>query len=269
MITDSNSPYYPHAKDLTISAGSYQIRYDNWELKGLRWGKNDPIGDGNNRFWIRWRIVSPFASLPQFDQVKLHSSRTELNNDGWIEYFGRARPIATLPWSFTQLGKNTSMGNGDVYMSDNIFVNFANNVWDTNGDKTGFLAPIPLDCDTSTSINVRWAVRPAATGTASWTVRWVYSTGGDLIYIAPAGAPTSADNEQLTTVSGATVEGQMKWFETRIDVSDMRSRRQGSFPDTLWVSIERTTASGNLRGFVLDPEYTQWSQGGHIDPTFD
>lgn len=269
MVTNSNSPYYPYDKSIEVPVGSYQIRYDNFELKSLRWGKNDPIGDGTDRYWIRWRITSAFSQMPEFEQLKLHSSRTEFNNDGWLEYFGRARPLATLPWSMTSLGKNTSMGNGDVFIGDNIFVNLSNNVWDTNGDKTGFASPIPLDCDTSTPINLCWAVRAEDNGTANWTVRWTYTSDGDVIYTAAGGAPTSAVNEKIITTSGTTVAGQQKWFNVRIDISDLRPRKQSGFPDILWASIERTTSTGNLRGFVLNPEYSRWCDGGHIDTNSD
>jgi hypothetical protein len=267
MFTGGSAPYYPYGELTsagTISATSYQVRYNNNIIRD-GWTKNDPNGSGIDRYWSRWRIIDTFDSLPAFEQVKLHSNRFEINQDGWIEYFGKARPVATLPWSVSQLGRNTGLGNQNVFLGDNLGVTYTYNLFNTNGDQAGFHSALPLDCDTSTPINLCWAVRPASTGTAEWTVRWSYSNDGDVIYDSTGGGtPASADNEQIVTTSGATVEGQQKWFNVPIDISKLRPRIPGGFPDFLWISIERTTSTGNLAIFALNPEYTRWSSGGHI-----
>lgn len=266
MYTDSSGQYYPYG-ELTsagsILAKSYQVRYDN-NLSNGSWAKNDPNGSGTNRYWIRWRITKTFNQLPVFEQIKLHSNRFEVNGDGWIEYFGKARPLGTLPWSVSQLGRNTALGNQSVFLGDNLSVSYLYNLFNTNGDKAGFQSALPLDCDTSTPISFRWAVRPAGTGNITWTVRWSYSNDGDTIYDSAGSAPTSAVNEQSVTTSGSIVEGQQKWFSVDLNVSKLIPRKSGGFPDYLWISLERTTSDANVAIFALDPEYTKWSEGGHI-----
>lgn len=197
MISDSDSPYYPFGHCLNVSAGSYQARYDNWELKKIRWKTNDPVGDGKNRYWIRWRIVSPFSSLPIFSQIKLHANRMEINADGWPEYYGRARPIANLPWEIVVLEKAaTAPGDQDLYLGDEIDVGGKKNRLRVNEtDRVGFKTILPLDCDTSTPILFGWSVIGSSSGgDIDWTLRWGYNSDGDNVYGSAPG--TSAVHQK-------------------------------------------------------------------------
>jgi hypothetical protein len=56
----------------------------------------------------------------------------------------------------------------------------------------------------------------------------------------------------------------------KIGISKMVARRTGTnFPDTLWVTIQRTqgdTHGGDVYLIAIHAEYTKWCFGGHIDP---
>lgn len=262
MVTEGNSPYLPIGQTLSGVSGSYQLRYNSNIVDD--WVKNDPMGTGTNRYWARYRITSPVNQPMEWEQIKLHSNRFEINADGWIEYFGSSRPLNTLPWHFGLLGRNTALGNQTLFLGDNLSVAFQYNLWNTNGDVVGFNSVVPLDMDTSTPIKLRWAVRPASDGNVEWTVRWSWSNDGDTIYPSTVTAPTSAVNEQVITTSGSTSVGIQKWFGVDLDISNLRTRKTNGFPDVLWVSIERTTSDGDLAGFAIDPEYLKWCEGGHV-----
>jgi len=279
MVTDSDSPYYPYAKDIVLPAGSYQVRYDNWTLKELRWKKNDPIGSGVNRYWTRWRITTPFTQAPIFQQIKLHANRMEINGDGWPEYYGRARPIGTLPWDIVVLEKAaTAPGDQDLYISDNIDVGGKKNAFD-NGDisRVGFKTTIPYDCDTSTPVKFDWSyvTDDASTGNINWVIRWGYVADGGNVYYGQAAAPTSASTEKNYTsaLSAPIAANTLKWSSVNLDISNMRARRKSGFPDTIWLSIQRTgttdTHGGDVALVALNASYAKWCDGGHIDPFND
>lgn len=65
----------------------------------------------------------------------------------------------------------------------------------------------------------------------------------------------------------------VKWYKTQLDISDMVARRSASFPDTIWLTIERNGTSdenaGDISLVVLAANYTKWCEGGHIDPNVD
>jgi len=270
FLTDSSSPYTPYGNNLQIPAGSYQLRYDNKELKGIRWGKNDPIGSGVDRFWIRWRIDSPFDSLPIFDQTKLHSNRAEINSDGWGEYFGRARPIAKLPWTIAGLQKaSTNPGDGDLYYSDNLDIGFTENAFTGDGMRVGFTGVLPLDMDTSCPANFKIGFRPDATGVFNYTIRYTYAEPYSSVYDSDVSAPATHPNELSIVSSASAVENELCWLEEDLYFPFAVARRRGGFPDTIAMTIERESGSVNLDLVILVGEYTKWCDGGHIDPSID
>jgi hypothetical protein len=85
MVTDSGSPYQTKANAIFEQTGSTQVRYD-WRLRtsAYNWTKNDPMSEGTNRYWMRYRInTSALTTLPIIEQLKVHSNRTEINDDGY------------------------------------------------------------------------------------------------------------------------------------------------------------------------------------------
>lgn len=268
MEVASSGAYYPYAKQYFERVGSCHIRYACFlESTTTDWAKNDPMTLGTDYFWMRFRIDSTITTAPVIQQFKLHTNRFEVNTDGWIEYFGKARPLSTINWNWGLFGGffGGEMGSQPIYLSTNLYGQFSDNEWNTDGDKTGFYTALPLDCDTSCPITVKWACRPDFTGNVQWTIRWARLTEGDLTYPTSGAAPATYPTEQsIALPSEAVVTGETKTFIVDIDVSDFVSRRETSEGDILAVSIEMTTAGGDLAGFVLNPTYTKWCEGGHI-----
>jgi hypothetical protein len=105
MSTKSTSPYTTYANE-TFAYGvslpspiSYQYRFgrnDNWATTTV----NGILG-----YWVRARLttVSNITQIPSIIQIKLHTNRTEINADGFTEFFGRARPVRDDVFSLNNL----------------------------------------------------------------------------------------------------------------------------------------------------------------------
>jgi hypothetical protein len=264
MEVDSSGEYYPYAKNYFQDTGSYHIRYDS-SLAIDSWTKNDPITPalGTDYYWTRFRIVTAITTAPIFEQFKLHTSRFETNNDGWVEYFGKARPIGQLNTSLAA-GRpfEGTMQSQDLYVSQNVGVGGLTNKFTATGDILGVTGFLPFDCDTSSPLNLTWAGHPNATGNYEWTVRWAWITEGDPITYTEPGAPIT-NSGSLVITKAATVNTAVT-FEALLDISSMISRRSGGFGDELWVSIQPTVIPGNFTLGSSQITYTKWCEGGHI-----
>jgi hypothetical protein len=275
MITEGESPFYALGSALDFDFTSVHVRYNNnIALSTDPWTKNDPVGLGSDRYWMRWRLFSDITESPRIQQIKLHSNRSEFNLDGWLEFFGKARPIAKFPWDGGVLvSANNPPGNQNVFLGDNLGVGRIYNRY-MNGviDRAGFLLPLPLDCDTSTPIDLKWSCTTSggtSADTIDWVIRWSYSTEGDSVYWGTTGAPTSAINQQETYLTCASPDDQTeKWYETQINISGMVARRESGNPDTLWLTLQRSGDTDAFDGHIvlisLNGYYTQWCVGGHI-----
>jgi hypothetical protein len=228
---------------------------------------------GVEYYWVRFRINSTVTTSPVIDQIKIHSNRTEINSDGWIEYFGKARPIDTLPWDAGLLeAAAASPSNQDLFLSDNLDVGRVENLF-ANGatDRIGFLSPLPLSIDTSSPIKFSWSVKTddATAGDIDWVIRWGYVTDGGAIYSSQAAAPTTGPNEQSISISEAapTTANTLMWYTVDLDISTMVSRREGGFGDTIFVSLQRTsgdTHAGDVGLVAISANYVKWCEGGHV-----
>jgi hypothetical protein len=128
MEVESGGSYWPHANAYMQHIGSYHIRYDN-TLAVDSWTKNDPMSLGTDYYWIRLRITSTITTSPNIEQIKLHSNRFEVNGDGWIEYFGTARPIGQLGLRLAD-GEpfEGNMQSSTLYINENLGVGHTSNM---------------------------------------------------------------------------------------------------------------------------------------------
>lgn len=273
METHADPKYIPHSNQIFLQTGNYQIRYDvNLAING--WDKNDPVSYETDLYWVRFRIDGGIDDPPIFEQFKLHSNRFEVNSDGWIEYFGSARPIGVLPWDMGLVEPaNSSPLDQDIFISDNVGVGRKENKFaNTATDRVGLNAYLPLDLDTSSPIELRWSIitDDNSEGDINWVIRWAYSTDGDSVYTSIATAPTTGPNEKQLNLSEAapTLGSVQKTYTANLDISNMISRREtGEFGDILWITLQRTvgdTHGGDVSIINLRAFYTKWCEGGHI-----
>lgn len=134
---------------------------------------------------------------------------------------------------------------------------------------------LPADCDTSSPVEMTWAVRTDdnTAGDIQWQIRWSYTSEGDNVFTSSAAAPPTGPNEQLTTLIEAapTAVNDVKYYTTDLDISDMVARKTGTITkgDVLWISLERDggagsyTHSGDVALIQIVFDYIKWCVGGH------
>lgn len=263
MEVESSGRYFPNGNNIFQKTGSHHIRYNSY-LAVDTWTKNDPMSLGTNYYWIRYRIDTTITTAPIFEQWKLHTNHKEDNADGWVEYFGKARPLGQLNLDFA--GARPFEGNMQsqaIYVNEDVAVGFTQNKFTLSTDKTGLSGFLPFDFDTSSPLILQWSGRPTNTQTIEWTVRvdWVTDNGSDLYYLTE---PALSPGRKVVVISKAITAAQVSMFEARIDLREMISRRDGAFGDELWISIQPSALSGTFSLTSGQAVYTKWCDGGHI-----
>ena len=271
----ANKPFIPCAKCLFEVNGSDQVRYNGY-LAIDSWTKNDPMSIGTDYYWTRIRIENAITTSPVIEQLKLHSSCFEPNANGWLEYKGTARPIGRLPWDvgFFEKTATTDPKDQDLYLTKTIDVGSKKNKFEFSNAKAqrvGFKATLPYDLDTSTPIKFQWGVvsDSISGGDDEWILKTAHTQDGDDLFLSDVDAPASIANENAQTLilPAPLSDDKIKWYTAYLDVSDMVSRRDGGYGDTLWFSMERTRGYGHLGDISLvdiSADYLKWCEGGHL-----
>lgn len=263
MTTDSGGAYLRKSNTLfTNTPGTYQVRF-NPNIND-DWTKNNPPSVvGGNRYWIRFRITSTLTTAPIFDQFKLHSNRTEINSDGYVEYFGLARSYVgvNVPWSSFQ-DAGTSLGDQDLWVSTNCKTGFINNNFNTNGDSIGAAITLPSWVDTSAPLIVRGTLVSSLSGTLNM-IMWLKTTiDGDTIYTSN---PSSTVGEISSPVSKTVVANQQITYTFSLDISSLGVDNPAIGPATLWLNLEADSRPGNVYGITFATRLLQWRLGSHIN----
>jgi len=216
MSSDANAPYESHGNAIMNTNGAFQMRYDNAMLDD--WVKNDPAGIGESNYWTRARIVTPIATSMQIEQLKISVDRTEVNADGFVEFFGAAEPTEDLfGASFTDtkalFGKTPIDENVDYgAVLDYLFLNneFANNATDGRGS----ILTIPDGLDTSRELTFEITFAPVSS-----------TTTGDVWIVFYYGAMTDA-----TVLDGTNPEIAMTNNVTIGATADVQYKTTFTFP---------------------------------------
>jgi hypothetical protein len=261
MEVSSTGSYFPYADDYFQGVGNYHIRYDSLLVKDS-WTKNDPMAIGTDYFWIRFRITADIVVAPIFDQFKLHTSRTEINADGWVEYFGKARPLGQLGLNFSASQPFAgNMQNQSLWINENLAVGYTNNKFTATGDITGIAGYLPFDIDTSSPIFIQWAGLFTISHTPTFTIRLGWVKQGDIYYTSDPGA---LQGLVTVVVSKPVTSGVVEEFEASLDITKMISRREVGQGDKLMISIQVSTLSGNFSISSSQATYVKWCEGGHV-----
>jgi len=281
MEVTNDGSYFPQGKKYFETIGvDHSLRYDS-ALAIDSWTKNDPVSVGTDYYWVRLIIINSGITIkPFFQQFQLHTNRFTINTDGWLEYFGKARPIGKLPWEVQVFEKatGTDVKDQDLFLSQKIGNGGKKNKFvaqqgDPNkAQRIGFKTTLPLDIDTSSCITFQWSVvtdNISTVGTINWTIRWGWQGDGDNVYTTVGASPLVAPNQKTINYISASPSSvnTVKWYKQLLDISDMISRLDGGFGDTIWVSLERDngdTHSGDVTLVAMASYYTKWCEGGHI-----
>ena len=276
MWCESDGERLTFARQHFQTAGSFQVRFG----ETLDWAQTTV--NSENKYWIRFIANSLLTDSPIIEQVKLHTNRTEINSDGFIEHFGTARNICRLPWN---LNDNQNFGgspqNQDLFLSKTVGRGYMENEFDGfNTERVGSNFKVPLDFDTSFPIIFKWMWKnDGSSGTVRWIVRWAYSSTGENIANTSGGAPTNPPNNSEKSVIVDEVvpstSGNTKLSSAKLDFHDVLPAKSDGDSDLLWIVLERAggssadTNSSNSYLVSLTPYYVSWRNGGALSTFYD
>ena len=215
MVTKAAAPYTAYATSAFSNVQNDQIRFGDvtgWSQKSL---------NGLNKYWARCRIVtSPISTIPAAESLKLHTNRTEINKDGFLEYFGSARPLQTLPEVHMRLTDDLSglsPSNENIDFSPTVNLTPIDNEFQ-NGAIDGFGGTFRVDerLDTSLPINVEvlWTPLGAGAGDVALSFTSTLAKVGDTMN----GSLPEVTSTEIESVSGQNDELILTSFQ--IDAKD-------------------------------------------------
>jgi hypothetical protein len=170
-----------------------------WSLKTI---------NGLEAYWVRVRIASAVTTLPEFEQFKLSTSRTELNSLGDVTFHGRARFKESLSFSGNVFGETggvatTSVSVGSGGLPTGWSHPLKNSLLNTSGDAIYFQGPLPRGTDTSMPLS--FEVRYQLVGTKPVSVEPSVTLSVLPLEVAgvasadPGGSPTPVARSSGTT----------------------------------------------------------------------
>ena len=210
MISDANAPYNSYAEEIFNTNGSFQMRYDNAMLDD--WVKNDPAGLGRSNYWTRARIVTPITTSMQLEQLKISVDRTEVNADGFVEYFGAAEPVEDLfgaSFVDTKALVGLSPIDEDIdYGTVLDFLYIANEFANNATDGRGSILTVPDGLDTSRDLTFEITLAPVSSTTTGDVGIVFYYGAMDDTTVLDGTNPEIAMTNNVTI--GATADVQYK-----------------------------------------------------------
>lgn len=273
MHTDSMAPYYSITDPYLNVVGKQQIRF------GLT--TNTPFVkktlNGINKYWIRLRITTSPSIIPTLLYFKLHNNSAKFNSGGYLEYFGNSRPIKKLAWEINVTKPaNSSPGNQDIYISDNLNVGRIENKFISTGiDRLGLNAFLPEDLDNSFPLKLMWSiiVNNDSSGDIYWEIRWNKTKDNDSIYMSTFNAPTTSPNEQVqyvtTNITANSKEKQIT-VTTKLNINNFVARPKTGNREIMWLTLARNgnhisdTFTNNVAIVQMSVYYVSWCDGGHL-----
>lgn len=256
----SSTPFLKYSKNYFNQAGGYHIKYNPYIRND--WVVNDPVGIGENYYWMRFRITSTITSSPVIQQIKIHTSRTEINGDGTSEFHMDARVYKKLKVDALRPIEG-NMQSASIYVDENVGVGLSNNRFTAVADILGVSFELPEDCDTSAPLVLNWKGKFSATGSAQFTVRLKIVRPGDP-YTNTEPAPSGDTVVALTELRTISSIDTREDFRVDLDISEAIPSRSNGFGDEIWITIQNTTRSGNFDYTKISANYLSDFAGRHI-----
>lgn len=288
LWTQADAPHLPLAQDAFTLVGNvtdYQLRFNGvirntWQTTTV---------NGVTGFWARVFINTPITTIPTLDRVKLHTDRTEINADGFQEYFGLAQPFLRAPFDVNWFtGAANSPANQDLFLDDSTAVGRVENEFVTGAlDRSGFVLELPEEIDTSRPLRlrIRYMVNNAASGNVRLQFRHGYnvdvtddpnpvgttiSSVWEAAGTAPTVAPGRLGEEIVDLAIPTNAENRVRTISQDFDIATNRARRvNDGFGDILWLIVERVgtdaadTYVGNWTILQISPLYWAWNNGSY------
>ncbi len=257
----SSPGFLKYAKNYFDQSGSYHIKFNPYIRD--EWAQNDPVGLGEDFYWLRYRITADITTSPVIQQIKIHTNRTEINTDGTIENHMDGRVYKKLSVDAVRPLEG-NMQNASLYVDENVGVGLENNRFTTVGDLLGISFELPEDCDTSAPLIFVWKGKFATAGNVDFTVRTKIVKPGDP-YTNSEPAP-SGDTKTVTTGSITVAAANTREdFRVDVDISEAIPSRENGFGDEIWITLQYTVrGGGNFDYSKLSVNYLSDFAGRHI-----
>ena len=169
MATAANFPFSQYGWDLAQhNSGSEQWRFDFDPFDELpEWQQSDI--NGVTKYWGRFRIVAAITTDPIIEQIKLHTNRFQIKENGFTEYMGTSRYKKNMLSGVTRLINNgaESPRNESIEYAPGVTASLQDNRLESNNDQsTLFVLNIPEGLDTSIKVivDISFKVVSATTG---------------------------------------------------------------------------------------------------------
>lgn len=216
MSTIANSPYTQSGDSLFTNLQE-QIRFNtaidsDWATSTI---------NSQSAYWIRLRIVTAVTTSPSAQRLKLGTNHTEINGDGFIEFFGLEEPPTNLVLGalFNSVG---NPGNASFDLSANISdLSIADSRFSATGLKGfsyKFIIPSGTDTSRPLIISVNWI--PTSTGTG--TVKFNFTL---LENIVPGSQINAGSYTEVVVTTTATIasplDGIMQHTEISIPINSV------------------------------------------------
>ena len=226
---------------------------------------------------MRIRIVNAITTVPVLEYIKLHTHRVEINSDGFIEYFGNARPLVSynLPWPATAGNQGVDPSNQDIYIDSDLGVGYIDNQFSgSNTNRIGILIPVPNNLDTSVAprLILTWYTE-SSSGNVVWNIITAKSYTG--FAVSGSSGITAATNsykrESSQTVTANSTDTLIT-TEFELDFRFYTPSRAGAsgYGDHVWIGIERAGADGadthigNAVVLSTYLYYAKWCEGNSL-----
>lgn len=264
-------PYYSTNGSFISTVGKYQIRF------GIT--SNTPIVaktlNGLSKKWVRARIISDISSIPVGEYCKLHVNATEINNNGFIEYYGNARHVADFnKWVIH--ASNDLPGDSDLFIGQKLGINSKLNLFSSGVvSRIGMTGYIPVDADVGFPLKIKLSIvgNSNTPGDVQFIVRYGTTNVSDSVFLINGEAPATGPNEQSNSIIINIDSIKTEFRGTfSIDISDVLTNPSNGEPDLLWLSVERDstvgnsndTYPGNVSLIHFETQYIKMFSGGHI-----
>lgn len=230
-----------------------------------------------SRYYVRARLLAGATAIttqPVANLVRVMGNSTKINTDGFLEYFGAARPVRqeNIPsgmWTSSGTAGETAPTSirlvATTWATSTIASNRTNCVFANNTTTTlCFIWNMPNEIDTSFPIKaILNYSRGSAGGTAgaaiSWQIDYINTVDGSVIG-DPNGSVSTAGYSSgvVSTASSSTSRGQSK---TEITLPFTGFSTNG----VTWFKITRFGSADAFSGDVyllnINLEYTEWCNG--------
>ena len=240
--------------------------------------------NGQLKKWVRLRLLAEIQNSPSAQYLKLHTNSKVINNDGFTEHFGDARPVhTTISNMEIHYPSNSIVRDKEFFISRDISILRVKNVYANNQKiKLGFRALFPRNMDSSFPMKIEMSFvgcksqdNQVISGNVQWRFRHAITCIDSAIYTDINDIPHDAHtHEHADVVMSTPILASNKDTRSKFDisVSDVDINPVSCNNTIFWASIERDatdhnpedTYDGDIAIVLIKCSYVSWNDGSHL-----